>query len=133
MSGEKAKAAATQGANAALERIARARGKTVAEVRLDLERLAITDEVLFETTGRRYWQTQYVASHGAAAQTGRGDGGKATAERNKREAEETRREIVERFDKLTTIPERERAAVIARRMGLTARTVRAHLKKAERR
>ncbi|OOC11332.1 hypothetical protein [Thioalkalivibrio halophilus] len=58
-------------------------------------------------------------------------GGETTAELRKEEAEETRRKIVEIWHSLTTIQERNRAAVIAKRVGLTARQVREHLKKAE--
>lgn len=129
MSDEKAKRAA----RAATERVAESRGQTVEEFTHDLERLATTDEFLFEHTGRRYWQTQYIAWHGEAAQVGRGEGGKATAERNKLEAEETTAQIAELWDKLNTTPERDRAGIIARRLRLTATTVRTHLKKAKRR
>ncbi|WP_024325749.1 hypothetical protein [Thioalkalivibrio sp. AKL19] len=115
----------------AVAKAARERGLTVEEFERQIERLAVADEVLFETTGLRYWQTRYAASHGQAAQSGRMQGGEVTAKERKQEAEETRRNIVELWHSLNTMPERNRASVIAERVGLTARQVREHLKKAE--
>lgn len=58
-------------------------------------------------------------------------GGETTGIKKKQKAEETRRKIVGLWHSLNTIPERNRAAVIAQRVGLTARQVREHLRKAE--
>lgn len=62
----------------------------------------------------------------------RSAGGDSTAQQRKAEARSMRARIVELFDRLT-IPERNRAAVIADRLKVSPRTVRDHLRKAERR
>lgn len=65
----------------------------------------------------------------------RSAGGAATAEIRAQEAANTRTRICEIWDKLAREerPVRERAEVIAKRLNLNSRTVRSHLKKAERR
>ena len=62
-------------------------------------------------------------------------GGETTAQERQRKAEELRGRIVDRWDDLARQgkPEHARAGIIAEREGITAKTVRDHLRKANRR
>lgn len=69
-------------------------------------------------------------NHQKKARIPRSEGGKTTADNKAEEAAARTEEIVAAWGKLDKTPERDRVGIIARSSGVTATTVRRHLKKA---
>lgn len=69
-------------------------------------------------------------SHQEKALAPRVTGGKETGQRQKEAAEETTKEIINHWNRLKSMPEHNRAAIIAEKMELSPATVRRHIKQA---
>lgn len=94
------------------------------------EAARITVALLFDNY--RLIQHNIDLKDAAPARKGRSAGGHSTAEQKREEAEQNVAEVMERWQKLEAQgkPERERAAIIAYRMGRPVNTVRTWIKKA---
>lgn len=123
---------------AAVEKAARDRGVTIAELLVALDRDLEFDMRLIEhmracgveVHGR--WHAAILAGDGNAMRGGRSGGGGATAKARKAEKAVAAQEAARIWDSLTTIPERNRAAVVAHRMGVSEPTARTYLREAGR-
>lgn len=116
----------------ALEKAARDRGLTHAELLQALDKELEFDMRIIEhmrmcgVEVRGRWQATLAARDGLSVKSGRSNGGAATARERRIDRGDNATEAASIWDSLT-MPERNRAAVIAQRMGVTAATVRTWL------
>lgn len=88
-------------------------------------------EILSKWYGLEMRSTLQVAKEAHAnivSSAARADGGRTTAEQRQHDREQAAKEAARIFDSLTSMSPRNRAAVIAQRMGLSATTVRGYLR-----